>query len=148
MANSWASTPTKAVELSRLWRKRVGVEPTTLAAKDRINGFEGHEDHRTPFASVIWKTLTLGRLLNPRNIVPRRIWLRCYCGAIGPFDSSHGFMQVRDSQMCVALCHRETFVSQQFSDIPERHSALLQPRRERLAIVVPFIIADPSGSDS
>jgi hypothetical protein len=30
----------------------VGVEPTTLAAKDRINGFEGHEDHRTPFASA------------------------------------------------------------------------------------------------
>jgi hypothetical protein len=35
------------------WRKRVGVEPTTLAAKDRINGFEGHEDHRTLFASVL-----------------------------------------------------------------------------------------------
>jgi hypothetical protein len=30
----------------------VGVEPTILAAKDRINGFEGHENHRTPFASV------------------------------------------------------------------------------------------------
>ena len=30
-----------------VWRKRVGVEPTILAAKDRINGFEGHEDHRT-----------------------------------------------------------------------------------------------------
>ncbi len=30
----------------------MGVEPTILAAKDRINGFEGHEDHRTPFASV------------------------------------------------------------------------------------------------
>jgi len=30
----------------------VGVEPTILAAKDRINGFEGHEDHRTPFAST------------------------------------------------------------------------------------------------
>jgi hypothetical protein len=29
----------------------VGVEPTILAAKDRINGFEGHEDHRTLFAS-------------------------------------------------------------------------------------------------
>jgi hypothetical protein len=29
----------------------VGVEPTILAAKDRINGFEGHEGHRTPFAS-------------------------------------------------------------------------------------------------
>ena len=35
-----------------MWRKRVGVEPTILAAKDRINGFEGHEDHRTSFASV------------------------------------------------------------------------------------------------
>ena len=35
----------------RMWRKRVGVEPTILAAKDRINGFEGHEGHRTPFAS-------------------------------------------------------------------------------------------------
>jgi hypothetical protein len=35
-----------------LWRKRVGVEPTILAAKDRINGFEGHEDHRTSFASA------------------------------------------------------------------------------------------------
>jgi hypothetical protein len=34
-----------------IWRKRVGVEPTILAAKDRINGFEGHEDHRTLFAS-------------------------------------------------------------------------------------------------
>jgi hypothetical protein len=30
----------------------VGVEPTILAAKDRINGFEGHEDHRTSFAST------------------------------------------------------------------------------------------------
>ena len=34
------------------WRKRVGVEPTTRLAKSRINGFEGHEDHRTPFASA------------------------------------------------------------------------------------------------
>jgi hypothetical protein len=30
----------------------VGVEPTILAAKDRINGFEGHEDHPTSFAST------------------------------------------------------------------------------------------------
>ncbi len=30
----------------------MGVEPTTLAAKDRINGFEGREGHRTLFASV------------------------------------------------------------------------------------------------
>ncbi len=35
----------------QMWRKRVGVEPTILAAEDRINGFEGHEDHRTLFAS-------------------------------------------------------------------------------------------------
>jgi hypothetical protein len=30
----------------------VGVEPTIPAAKDGINGFEGHENHRTPFASA------------------------------------------------------------------------------------------------
>ena len=30
----------------------MGVEPTILAAEDRINGFEGHEDHRTSFAST------------------------------------------------------------------------------------------------
>ncbi len=30
----------------------MGVEPTTLAAKDRIAGFEGREDHRTLFASA------------------------------------------------------------------------------------------------
>ena len=39
-------------ETKRCWRKRVGVEPTILAAKDRINGFEGHENHRIPFASA------------------------------------------------------------------------------------------------
>jgi len=38
--------------IETLWRKRVGVEPTILAAKDRINGFEGHENHRIPFASA------------------------------------------------------------------------------------------------
>src|SRR4029077_16369659 len=48
----WLLTPTRAIESSTSWRKRVGVEPTILAAKDRINGFEGHENHRTPFASV------------------------------------------------------------------------------------------------
>jgi len=41
----------RTADSTGLWRKRVGVEPTTLAAKDRINGFEGHEGHRTPFAS-------------------------------------------------------------------------------------------------
>ncbi len=34
------------------WRKRVGVEPTIRPAKDRIAGFEGRGDHRTPFASA------------------------------------------------------------------------------------------------
>jgi len=37
---------------ARSWRKRVGVEPTIRSAKDRIDGFEGREDHRTLFASV------------------------------------------------------------------------------------------------
>src|SRR6266436_8712264 len=37
--------------IKRIWRKRVGVEPTIRPAKDRIAGFEGRGDHRTPFAS-------------------------------------------------------------------------------------------------
>ena len=36
----------------------MGVEPTTLPAKDRINGFEGHEDHRTLFASVVKRRMS------------------------------------------------------------------------------------------
>jgi hypothetical protein len=39
-------------QIREIWRKRVGVEPTIRPAKDRIAGFEGREDHRTPFASV------------------------------------------------------------------------------------------------
>lgn len=35
-----------------LWRRRVEVESTIRAAKDRITGFEGRESHRTLFASV------------------------------------------------------------------------------------------------
>ena len=31
----------------------MGVEPTTRLAKSRITGFEGREDHRTPFASAV-----------------------------------------------------------------------------------------------
>ena len=38
--------------VKRIWRKRVGVEPTIRPAKDRIAGFEGRGDHRTPFASA------------------------------------------------------------------------------------------------
>ena len=30
----------------------MGVEPTIRPAKDRIAGFEGRGDHRTPFASA------------------------------------------------------------------------------------------------
>ena len=43
----------KFARVNKIWRKRVGVEPTILAAEDRINGFEGHEDHRTLFASDV-----------------------------------------------------------------------------------------------
>jgi hypothetical protein len=74
----------------------VGVEPTTRLAKSRINGFEGHEDHRTPFASVVSKRIRLRSLLNVRNIGCRRRRLRCYWGAIWGFDPSHGFMQIGD----------------------------------------------------
>jgi hypothetical protein len=48
-----SAPPGRTLRWRQTWRKRVGVEPTILAAKDRINGFEGHEDHRTPGASVI-----------------------------------------------------------------------------------------------
>jgi hypothetical protein len=49
----------------------VGVEPTILAAGDRINGFEGHEGHRTPFASGLCKRQSLRGLLNIDNIARR-----------------------------------------------------------------------------
>jgi len=42
----------RATESTRLWRKRVGVEPTTRLARSRIAGFEDREDHRTLFAST------------------------------------------------------------------------------------------------
>jgi hypothetical protein len=41
----------------------VGVEPTILAAEDRINGFEGHEGHRTPFASAVSNNIKTDSLL-------------------------------------------------------------------------------------
>jgi hypothetical protein len=41
----------KCLGRKKLWRKRVGVEPTIRPAKDRITGFEGRERHRTLFAS-------------------------------------------------------------------------------------------------
>ena len=47
----------RATESTRLWRKRVGVEPTTRLAESRIAGFEGREDHRIPFASAVCKSM-------------------------------------------------------------------------------------------
>ena len=44
----------------------MGVEPTTLAAKDRINGFEGREGHRTPFASAVCNSTETRKLLHIR----------------------------------------------------------------------------------
>src|SRR6267142_52873 len=43
--------PIRVVDSTRLWRKRVGVEPTIRPAKGRIAGFEGRAGHRTNFAS-------------------------------------------------------------------------------------------------
>ncbi len=73
-----------------IWRKRVGVEPTILAAKDRINGFEGHEGHRTPFASDACRFVRLRVLLNVRNSARLRDWLRCYCSVGWICNSGHG----------------------------------------------------------
>jgi hypothetical protein len=47
----------------------VGVEPTTLAAKASVNGFEGHEDHRTLFASRDDGVLRIRSLAGLRNSV-------------------------------------------------------------------------------
>src|ERR1700682_5915369 len=51
--------------VKKLWRKRVGVEPTIRPAKDRITGFEGRESHRPLFASAssitwMWLLVVLG----------------------------------------------------------------------------------------
>src|SRR3984885_9358285 len=88
------------------WRKRVGVEPTILAAWDRINGFEGHEDHRTPFASVIDNAIKMSSLLDVNNwrLFHRCLWCRLWCRLSR--DSGHRIMQVRDRQMGVSACHR------------------------------------------
>src|SRR5260370_30673898 len=47
-----ASRSAKLLKKGKMWRKRVGVEPTIHPAKGRIAGFEDREDHRTPCASV------------------------------------------------------------------------------------------------
>jgi len=50
------------LETNKIWRKRVGVEPTPESAKDTGYGFEDHEDHRAPFASASSIEEALGRL--------------------------------------------------------------------------------------
>ena len=87
----------------------MGVEPTTRLAKSRINGFEGHEDHRTPFASRVSKSVRIRGLLDVFNSVRFRNRLGCYCGAIS--DAADGLMQVGDGQVRVTLGHGEALVS-------------------------------------
>jgi Nucleotidyl transferase AbiEii toxin, Type IV TA system len=41
----------KCPRVNKMWRRRVGVEPTIRSAKGRIGGFEGRDSHRTIFAS-------------------------------------------------------------------------------------------------
>ena len=53
----------------KMWRKRVGVEPTIPPAGDRNNGFEGHEGHRTLFASVVCNIIKLRDLLHMDNLL-------------------------------------------------------------------------------
>jgi len=42
----------KCPRVNKIWRRRVGVEPTIRSAKGRIGGFEGRDSHRTIFASA------------------------------------------------------------------------------------------------
>ncbi len=69
-----------------MWRRRVGVEPTILAAKDRINGFEGHEGHRTPFASDVMTAKSSNDGFTLRNRAQ---------GKPDPFRLRYGAMQHR-----------------------------------------------------
>src|SRR5216684_6712985 len=81
MESQIAANKLPRTSTSVTWRKRVGVEPTIRPAKDRIAGFEGRGDHRTPFASAVRKTLRLRSLLDVCNLRRLRDLLRCYCGA-------------------------------------------------------------------
>ena len=85
------------------WRKRVGVEPTIRLAKSRINGFEGHEDHRAPFASLPCKNFRLRDLLNVFKTSRFRNPLLCYWSVGWASDSCHDFMQIGDRQVPVPL---------------------------------------------
>jgi hypothetical protein len=103
---------TDAEGVSAGWRKRVGVEPTILAAKDRINGFEGHEDHRTPFASIYDKANRLRDLVDVRNLPRFGIFVWCYWGAIQILNPGHSLMEIGDRQMSVATGHGQPFMAQ------------------------------------
>ncbi len=61
-------------QIKRLWRKRVGVEPTPESAKDTGYGFEDHEDHRAPFASVIAVTRRTQKPCSGMNIALNMRW--------------------------------------------------------------------------
>ena len=120
----------------------MGVEPTILAAKDRINGFEGHEDHRTLFASNFGKSIRVRGLLEVRNPARFDNRLRCYRGVGWSSDPGHGLVQIRDRQVCIPARHGETLVPEQFGDVAERCSSLPETRRVGVPVVVPFVIAD------
>src|SRR5581483_2339714 len=62
--------PTSAARKLK-WRKRVRVERTGDGANPPPAGFEDREDHRTPFASVLWMS-TAATIKNPRHARSRR----------------------------------------------------------------------------
>ena len=48
----------------------------------------------------------------------------------------------------IVLRHRKALVAEKLGNIPERHPALPQPRRERMAIVMPLVVGDLGGPNS
>ena len=72
----------------------MGVEPTILAAKDRINGFEGHEDHRTPFASEVSNSIKARNLLQIRGRDLLGSWLGGSSGGSWRLDARNGLAQI------------------------------------------------------
>ena len=67
----------------------MGVEPTILASGDRINGFEGHEGHRTPFASA--PDYSRRTLIRPRSVVLRTIC--CFFMRNGALKRTEGLFE-------------------------------------------------------
>ena len=97
-----------------MWRKRVGVEPTPESAKDTGYGFEDHEDHRAPFASVLPNASNAKALLrheysieNASALAHSYVWINHYV-----WMSHHVWMSLlcldeptrgRDSKISVGL---------------------------------------------